>query len=392
MLKAYKYRIYPNKTQQGLIDFNLSVCRLVYNLALDTKIQVWQASKINLSAYDLHKQLTELKGAYPWMHKADITALQASITNMDAAFKGFFNGNGFPKFKRRKGEQAYQCRRVGRINWLKSTLSIPKIKDIPISLSREFKGQVRMITIRKTLTGKYYASILVKNEQIIPSKEAIHSDKAMGIDAGIKSFAVCSNGLFFEPNRFLKNSLKRLQCLQRRASRKKKGSNNRQKANKCVAILHERITNQRVDYCHKVTTGLIRDNQTDTFVIEDLNVAGMMSNRKLSQAISDVGFGEFRRQMQYKCDWYGKNLIVIDRFAPTSKRCSDCGEINQELTLADREWTCACGSHHDRDLNAAKNIKRFGLQQVLNNSPEVIGEEPAELRRIRRAKKQEVLK
>jgi len=210
----------------------------------------------------------------------------------------------------------------------------------------------------------------------------------VGIDLGIKSFVVTSDGRFYEPNRFLKNSLARLKCLQRRASRKKKGSNNRKKANLCVAILHEKITNQRADYIHKITTGLIRDNQAETFVIEDLNVVGMLKNRKLSQAISDVSFGEFFRQLAYKCEWYGKNLIQIGRFEPSSKTCSDCGAINDAITLADREWTCEkCGSAHDRDLNAAKNIKAMGLKQY---SPEGIRVEPVEPRRLRRTKKQEL--
>jgi putative transposase len=231
---------------------------------------------------------------------------------------------------------------------------------------------------------------LVDNKKDPTINKPVSETKTIGIDVGIKSFAVCSHGLSFESNRYLKNSLERLRCLQRRASRKKKGSNNRKKANKCVSILHERITNQRVDYCHKVTTGLIRDNQAETFVIEDLAVVNMLKNKKLSQAISDVSFGEFFRQLKYKSEWYGKNLIVIDRFAPSSKRCSDCGEINQELTLADREWTCVCGSHHDRDLNAAINIKHFGLQQVLNNSPVGSRGGPVESRRLRRVKKQEL--
>lgn len=392
MFKAYKYRIYPNTKQQLLIDQTIGVCRLVYNLGLEVKIRAWESFRICISGYDLKKQLPELKESYPWISEVDSQALQASILKLDNSFKGFFDGKGFPKFKSKKGRQSFQCPgNVRKINWVKSTLTIPKIKNIPILLSRRFEGKIKTVTISRTTRGKYFASILVDNEIELPVKEAALPDATIGIDIGIKTFAVCSNGLSFEPNRYLKNSLKRLQCLQRRASRKKKGGNNRKKANKCVAILHERIANQRADYIHKITTGLIRDNQANTFVIEDLNVAGMMKNRKLSQAISDVSFSEFRRQMQYKCDWYGKNLIVIDRFAPSSKRCSDCGTIKEDLTLADREWTCACGSHHDRDLNAAKNIKHFGLQQVLNNSPVGSRGVPVESRRLRRAKKQEIV-
>ncbi len=204
---------------------------------------------------------------------------------------------------------------------------------------------------------------MAETEALRPTRKEVVNKTTIGLDVGIKSFVATSGGKIFEPNRKLKGSLKRLKCLQRRASRKKKGSNNRKKANLCVAILHEKITNQRTDYIHKVTTQLIRDNQTESFVIEDLNVAGMLKNRKLSQAIADVSFGEFFRQMKYKCDWYGKNLITIGRFEPSSKMCSDCGKINQELTLGDREWTCECGATHDRDLNAAINIRNIGLEK-----------------------------
>jgi putative transposase len=387
MLKAYKYRIYPTADQMRRIDQSIGVCRLVYNLALEAKIRAWQAASVSLTSFDLINQLPELKQAYPWMREVDSQSVQASIRKLDQAFQRFYHGNGFPKFRSKKNGGSYQCpNNTRRIDWGRSTLCIPKISNISIELCRKFQGEIRSITISKTPTGKYFASILVKNDTPVPVKPAVISERSIGIDVGIKSFAVISDGRAFEPNRRLKDSLKRLQCLQRRASRKKRGGNNRKKANKKVTILHEKITNRRTDYIHKTTTQLIRDNQTDSFVIEDLAVANMVKNRKLSQALSDVSFGEFFRQLKYKCEWYGKNLIVIDRFAPSSKRCSGCGAINQELALADREWTCACGSHHDRDINAAKNIKYYGL---LKHSGEGISGGPVESRRLRRAKKQE---
>jgi putative transposase len=390
MYKAYKYRIYPTAEQKQRIDQTLGVCRFVYNLALETKIRAWQSAQKNLSAFDLINQLPELKQVCSWITEVDSQAVQAAIKKVENSFKGFFSGKGFPKFKNKKGRHSFQCpNNTRKIDWNKSTLTIPKIKDIPIVLTRKFDGKIKTVTISKITSGKYFASILVDNDNEVPKKPAIIPETTTGIDIGIKSFAVTSHGLSFEANRYLKKNLQRLKCLQYRSSRKKKGSNNRKKANKCVAILHERIANQRADYIHKITTSFVRDSQTDTFMIEDLNVAGMVKNGKLSRSIQDASFGEFFRQMKYKCEWYGKNLIVIDRFAPSSKRCSDCGEINQDLTLADREWTCVCGSHHDRDLNAAKNIKHFGLQQVLNNSPVGSRGGPVESRRIRRAKKQE---
>ena len=372
-----------------MIEKTLGICRLIFNLGLETKIRAWQSAQKRLSAIDLCYQLPELKAAYPWMNEVDSQAIQASIKKLDNAFEGFFKGKGFPKFKSKKGRQSFQCpNNTRRVDFEKGMITVPKIPNIKAAISRTFDGQIKTITISRTPTGKYFASVLFDNKRELPAKAAIDPTTTVGIDLGIKSFVVTSDGRFYEPNRYLKNSVQRLKCLQRRASRKKKGSNNRKKANKCVAILHEKITNQRADYIHKITTALCRDNQADTFVIETLNVVGMLKNRKLSQAISDVSFGEFVRQMRYKCEWYGKNLVQIGRFEPSSKTCSTCVHIKQDLTLADRGWTCeACGSTHDRDLNAAKNIKQMGLKQY---SPEGIRIEPAESRRLRRAKKQEL--
>jgi len=372
-----------------MIEKTLGVCRLLYNLGLETKIRAWQSAQKRLSAIDLCYQLPELKESYPWMNEVDSQAIQASIKKLDNAFEGFFKGKGFPKFKSKRCRQSFQCpNNTRRVDFEKGMITVPKIPNIKAAISRTFDGQIKTITISRTPTGKYFASVLVDNKRELPTKAAIDPTTTVGIDLGIKSFVVTSDGRFYEPNRYLKNSLTRLKCLQRRASRKKKGSNNRKKANLCVAILHEKITNQRADYIHKITTALCRDNQADTFVIETLNVVGMLKNRKLSQAISDVSFGEFVRQMRYKCEWYGKNLVQIGRFEPSSKTCSTCGHIKQDLTLADREWTCeACGSTHDRDLNAAKNIKQMGLKQYSGRGTPV---ELAELRRLRRAKKQEL--
>ncbi len=388
MLKSYKYRLYPTREQSDIIDRTIGCCRLVYNLALEVKIRAYREHQKILSAYDLQKQLTEMKQVFPFLYEVGSQATNAAINSIDIAFRNFYNGGGYPKFKSKKNKGSFQCPyNLRKIDWVNSTLSIPKIKDIPIELSRPSEGQIKTVTISKTPTGKYFASILVDNKTELPAKPEIKQETTVGIDIGIKSFVVTSYGKFFEQNRKLKDSLKRLKCLQRRASRKKKGSNNRKKANLCVAILHEKITNQRTDYVHKITTQLIRDNQAESFVIEDLNVVGMLKNRKLSQAISDVSFGEFFRQMKYKCDWYGKNLITIGRFEPSSKTCSDCGQINNTLSLADREWICAnCGSVHERDFNAAKNIKRIGLEKYSGRGT---SGEPAELPSMDGAMKQE---
>jgi putative transposase len=389
MLKAYKYRIYPTIDQQKKIDHTIDVCRLVYNLALEVNIRAYKEHGVKISSFGLCYQLVPLKKEFPWIAEVDSQALQASVKKIDAAFKNFYRGNGYPKFKSKKNDvQSFQCPKGSRkVNWINSTITIPKIQGIPAKLSRRFEGKIKTCTVRKTATGKYYVTILVENGIEFTVKRPISPETTIGLDLGISSYVVSSNGMIFEPNRFLKKKLKRLQCLQRRASRKVKGSKNREKANKCVAILHEKITNQRTDYIHKITTGLIRDNQTDTIVIEDLNIVGMLKNRNLSQAIFDISMGEFYRQLGYKCEWYGINLIKIGRFDPSSKRCSDCGEINKELTLDNREWVCQCGSVHDRDFNAAKNIKWFGL----NNSRRGTSSEPVELSAECEAEKQEYM-
>lgn len=387
MIKAYKYRIYPNEDQKQSIEKHFGCCRLVWNLALAAKIHAYQSNRIVLSKADLEAQLVDLKHEYEWLYDTNSQSLQSVLRHLESAYKKFFSGYGFPKFKGKHGQKSFQCPQ--RVRLLDCKLFLPNVGDVDIALSRKFTGKIKTVTVSKTSTGKYFASILAETEALRPTRKEVVNKTTIGLDVGIKSFVATSDGKLFEPNRKLKDSLQRLKCLQRRASRKKKGSNNRKKANLCVAILHEKITNQRTDYIHKITTQLIRDNQTESFVIEDLNVAGMLKNRKLSRAISDVSFGEFFWQLKYKCDWYGKNLITIGRFEPSSKMCSDCGAINQELTLADREWTCECGATHDRDLNAAINIRNIGLEKYSRRGTPG---EPVESSAIVEAMKQEQFK
>lgn len=384
MVRSYKYRLYPTGDQKLHLEHHFGCCRMVWNLALTVKKTAWQSASININRFELQRQLIELKKEYDWLCNVNAQSLLAVLLNLDKAYRNFFNGFGYPRFKRKSGRQSFQCPQGVKIQ--NGQIVIPRVRGIKTSQSYVFVGKIKTVTIFKTPSGKFYASVLVDSENCNKLKSEVKERSTTGVDIGIKSFAVTSGGRSFKPNQHLKNNLKRLQCLQKRSARKKKGSKNRKKSYIAVALLYEKITNQRVDYIHKITTELIRDNQVDTFVIEDLNVAGMVKNRKLSRVISDASFGEFSRQMKYKCDWYGKNLIVIDRFAPSSKRCSNCGMINDNLTLDNREWTCECGAMHDRDLNAAKNIKYYGL---LKHSGEGISGEPVESRRLRRAKKQE---
>ena len=359
-------------------------------MALRIKKDAYREQQKNVSAYDLIKHLPGLKEECPWVAEVDSQALTASILRMDAAYKKFFAGGGFPKFKNRRGKQSFAAPCNKReVDFENQTLSIPKLKDIPIVISKRFKGDIKTVTITRVPSGKYFASILVDNHIPLPKKQTIDPNKTIGIDLGLKDFAITSDGRKFSNPKYLKEALDRLKCLQRRASRKKKGSSNRRKANKRLAIQHERVANKRKDFLHKLSTGLVNDSQVTTICIEDLAVKNMVKNQKLAQAISDVGWAELRRMLQYKCDWSGKNLVVIGRFEPSSKTCSKCQAINDTLTLNDRDWVCAsCGALHDRDINAAENIKQFGL----NNSGRGTPGEPVESRTLVWAKKQEYKK
>jgi len=310
--------------------------------------------------------------------------LQASVKKVDIAYRNFFNGKGYPKFKSKRNGGSLQCpNNTRRIDWDKSTLTIPKIKDIPIVLSRKFEGKIKTVTITKTPTKKYFASILVETKDVIVPAPKVQN--AIGLDLGIAHFAVLSNGEKIDNPKYLSKSIVRLQVLQRNASRKEKGSQNRKKANLKVALIHEKITHQRNDFLQKVSTRLISDNQTDTICVENLSVRNMVKNHSLARAITEVGWSKFISMLEYKGKWYGKNVIRIDPWFPSSKTCSNCGQVLGELDLSVREWTCGgCQATHDRDVNAAKNIRMKGIETGVGSS-----REPVESWRMRRAKKQE---
>ena len=385
MLRTYKYRLYPTQRQSSLIDQSIGVCRLVYNLALEVKIWAFR-NGTRLSAFDLCYQLVDLKKEYDWIDQVDSQTLQAAVRKVDIAFRNFFNGKGYPKFKSKRNGGSFQCpNNTRKVNWGESTLTIPKIKNIPIVLSRKFQGKIKTVTITKTPTKKYFASILVETNEDTASARKVQN--AIGIDLGIAHFAVMSNGQKIDNPKYLSKTIARLQVLQRRASRKNKGSHNRKKANLKAALIHEKIANQRNDFLQKVSTRLIGDNQTDTICVESLFVRNMVKNHKLARAITDVGWSKFISMLEYKGKWYGKNVIKVDPWFPSSKTCSNCGQVLDELDLSVREWNCGgCQATHDRDVNAAKNIRMKGLQTGVGSSGE-----PVELWRMRQAKKQERL-
>ena len=369
MLRAYKYRIYPTEEQKVLLAKTFGCCRFVYNWALNLKIEVYKQEKKSIGNVELTNRMrSELKTEHEWLGEVNSQALQSALRNLDTAYKNFFRDThavGFPKFKSRKQKQSFQCPQHCSVDFGKGTVSIPKAKDIPAVLHRRFKGTVKTVTVSMTPSGKYFASVLVDTAiQELPVSP-IQGDTALGIDLGIKSLAVCSDGRTFDNPKNLQRSLDRLKLLQKRLSRKQKGSANRNKARILVARLQERIANSRKDNLHKITYALTHESQVRTICMEDLNVKGMQRNHHLAQAVRDASFGMFLTMLEYKCSWYGVNLIKIDRFAPSSKTCGQCGYVYKGLKLSERSWTCSeCGTHHDRDFNAACNIKEFGLKAL----------------------------
>jgi putative transposase len=380
MVKGFRYRIYPNKEQEKQINQMLGNARFVYNWALDRRIKEYQAEKKNVSAFTLMTELTQLKKQpeYDWLKLSVAQSLQQSIVNMDKAFTRFFKQKkGFPKFKsKHKGTHKVGFPQNTKVDFVNNKVSVNKIGWIKTKISRTFDGKIKTATIEKTPTGKFFISITVELPDVKVKQKPISKTNAVGIDTGIKTFATLSDGTEIENPKHLKNNLQRLKVLQKRASKKQKGSVNRKKANLQVARLHERIANQRLDFLHKTTTAIAK--QYDTVACENLNISGMLRNHKLAQSIADLGLGKFYTLLQYKMAEQGGNYLEIGRFEPSSKMCG-CGAINKDLQLSDREWVCSeCGTINQRDILAANNILKFALNSK-NKSGQVLPDEPMEM-------------
>lgn len=365
--RAYKYRLYPNKQQEVLLAKHFGCCRFIYNYALDKKVKAYQKDKTNLSRFDIQADLPNMKKSeeYCWLKDVNSLSLQASLANLDSAYTKFFREHkGFPRFKSKKdGKQSFSIPQNTRVDFENGRIFIPKFKGgIKTKFHRTFEGIVKSSTISRTATGKYFVSILVEvNEPDVPMKP-ICENKTVGIDLGIKTFAVLSDGTEIPNPKHLKQSLDKVKKLQRSLSHKNKGSKNRDKARRKLALAHEKVTNRRNDFLHKVTSYLV--NNYDTICIEDLNVKGMVRNHHLAQALEDISIGTFNTLLEYKAKERGVNILRIGRFEPSSKMCT-CGYINHNLTLAMRRWKCpVCGTAHDRDLLAANNIKRFAINKL----------------------------
>ena len=367
--KGYKYRLYPNKEQQQILEQHFGATRWIFNYGLERKIQVYQKDKSQISCFQIANELPKLKKQKEteWLKEINAQSLQMSLRQLDNAYTAFFRKqNKFPNFKSKKSKQTFSIPQGNKIDWENKKAQFIKLGAIKIKIDRQFYGRIIRATISKNNINQYFVSYCVESEEIVKKPKKVKEKTTIGIDLGIKIFAALSDGRKIENPKYLKKSEQRLKILQRRLSKKQKGSKNRKKAVYKVAKLHNKIKNQRLNFLHNITAQLVRDNQTDTYAIEDLNIAGMVRNHHLAQAISDASWSEFIRQLSYKSRWFGKNLLIIGRFEPSSKMCS-CGYINGNLTLADRDWTCPkCNQLNDRDLLAARNIKHFALSGRLS--------------------------
>ena len=375
MLKAIKIRIYPDSVQKDFISKQLGCCRLIYNKLLDYKKTQYEQNKQSISLSQLGKYLTNLKkqDEYSFLNNVYAMCLAQTMQDLLKAYDNFFKlHKGYPKFKSKK-DTKQSCRFTNlifrgkkKINGNRITL-IKQLTNILFKCSRKEEiylnhneKYIHSVTLTKTSTEKYYLSILI--DYNIIQKEKL--DTVIGLDLGIKDFIVDSNRNRYENKHFYKNQEKKLKKLQRQLSKKQKGSNNRNKLKIKLAKVHEKISNQRNTYLHQITSKLVNENQI--ICIEDLNVKGMMSNHKLAKSIQELSLYEFRRQLEYKCNWYGRRLVIINQFYPSSKTCHNCGYIYKDLKLSEREWICPhCGKLIDRDYNASLNILDNGLKQIL---------------------------
>lgn len=364
MFKAYKYQIYPNKQQIEQIQKTFGCCRFVYNQCLEYRIMKYKDENISVSRIDCNNYKNRvLKKEYDWLCKVDKFALDNSVINMDSAYQKFFKEHsGYPKFKSKKNDKkSYTTNFTNNnivVDFNENKVKLPKLKWVKAKVHRNFEGKIKSATISQLPSGKYYVSILVETEHI-PME---FTGNVVGIDLGIKDLLITSDGQKFDNQKLTKKYEDKLAKEQRKLSHKIKGSKNWNKQRIKVARIHEKISNTRKDYLHKISHQLVSENQV--IVTEDLAVSNMVKNHNLAKAIQDCGWYELTRQLQYKSDWNNRQYIKIGRFTKSSQPCHVCGYINTGTkSLAVREWVChQCGTVHDRDINAAINILNEGLK------------------------------
>ena len=394
MKRGYRYRIYPDSEQCSLLEQHFGGVRFIYNRSLFIKNLMYSKFKTNVTEIDLNNNLSSLKEVHPWLKDLNSQSLQQANRNLLTGFKNFFEGrSSYPTTKRKKDNCfAFQVPQNYQINLTTSKIYLPKIGWMKIVIHRDFldkefiekelvtkevNGELvldqklnrkfdifKTLTVSRTSAGRYHISILIDDH--VPEPELVEFDEntTVGIDVGLKSFAALSTGEIIENPRFLKTSLDKLKKLQRDVSRMKKDSRNRRKAVVKLAKQHQLIANQRNDFQHKISMRIISESQA--MALEDLNIKGMVRNHCLAQSISDAGWSEFIRKLMYKAKWYSKTILRIGRFEASSKICNVCGYKKDDLTLDIREWECPdCKTLHDRDLNAAINIKKIALNNLI---------------------------
>ena len=392
MLKVYEYRLYPNKEQQILFAKHFGCVRFVYNYMLAYKTKLYETEQKNINKFEMCSIVTQMKKQeeYSWLKEVNSQSLNVSIYNLEKAYTGFFRDKkGYPKFKSKYGKQTFACPQFVVVDFENNKVNLPKFKtSIKCIFSRTFVGKIKTCTIKKSKTNKYFISILVDDGLHEPHKPKITKETTIGIDLGLKYFAILSNGNKIANPKLYRNAEQRLKILQKRASKKQKSSRNKQKANLKVALLHEKIHNQRKDFIYKTIRYLFDKNQANTFCLETLNTSGMLKNRNLAKSIQDVSWSMFNQILEGKCNLEGKNILRIGRFEPSSKTCSNCGHIMDKMPLDIREWTCPiCKTHHDRDINAAKNIKQIALYKEFSGLGQPV--EPVEMLELSKSVKQE---